>query len=279
VIACQEKKPYWKIRPQKGWNPLDLLELWAYREVLWMLALRDIKLRYKQTALGVVWVILQPLLPGLIFAVIFGKFARLPSDGQPYLLFVFSGLIPWMLFSNMIQRSGGSLVTEARLITKVYFPRMLVPLASGVSVLVDFFVSMGLMFFLMVLYGVPLQPVLGLLPIFLLTAILLGAGIGLWLSALNVKYRDFMYALPFLVQVWMFATPVVYGMAVVPEKWRFLYSFNPMVGVVEGFRLCFLGKSSVGVEHIALSVGAALAFFILGSLYFRSVERGFADKL
>jgi len=137
VIACQEKKPYWKIRPQKGWNPLDLLELWAYREVLWMLALRDIKLRYKQTALGVVWVILQPLLPGLIFAVIFGKFARLPSDGQPYLLFVFSGLIPWMLFSNMIQRSGGSLVTEARLITKVYFPRMLVPLASGVSVLVD----------------------------------------------------------------------------------------------------------------------------------------------
>jgi lipopolysaccharide transport system permease protein len=267
------------IRPTKGWAVLNLRELWQYRDVLVMLALRDIKLRYKHTALGVIWVVLQPLVAGLIFAVIFGKFAKLPSDGNPYLLFVFAGLIAWTFFAGAIQRAGNSLITDSRLITRVYFPRLLVPLSGTVSALLDFLVSLLLIAGLLIYYQVnPGWPLL-LLPLFLLLTLILATGVSLWLSALNVQYRDFMYALPFLIQVWLFASPVAYTAGLVPEKWKLVYSLNPMVGIIEGFRFVFLGASSLTLEMLLISVFLAVAAFVSGTFFFRRVERSFADFL
>jgi lipopolysaccharide transport system permease protein len=273
------KRQVFLIRPSRGWAVLNVRELWQYRDVLVMLALRDIKLRYKHTALGVVWVILQPLLAGLIFTVIFGKFAKLPSDGNPYLLFVFAGLTAWTFFSGAIQRAGNSLITDARLITRVYFPRLLVPLSSTVSALLDFFVSLAVIVALLIYYRVNPGSAIFLLPIFLLLALILATGVSLWLSALNVKYRDFVYALPFLIQVWLFASPVAYTAGLIPENWKLLYSLNPMVGIIEGFRLAFLGTSSLTLEMFAISAFFSIIAFVSGTLFFRRVERSFADFL
>ena len=280
MAAAVNPSPHIRIRPPRGWAMVNLGEVWAYRDVLFTLAWRDIKLRYKQTALGVAWVILQPLAAGLIFAVIFGHFARLPSDGIPYLLFVFAGLIAWQLFAGMLQRAGGSLVNESRLITKVYFPRVLVPAASAAAVLVDFTVSFAVMLGLLGVYHVwPGWPIL-LLPALALLVVALGAGLSLWLAALNVKYRDFMYATPFLIQIWMYATPVVYAASLVPEKWRGWFALNPLVGVVEGFRYALLGRSAGGTgTAVLISVVAALMALLSGALVFRRMERGFADQL
>jgi lipopolysaccharide transport system permease protein len=273
------KRQVFLIRPSSGWAVLNLGELWQYRDVLVMLALRDIKLRYKHTALGVIWVILQPLLAGIIFTVIFGKFAKLPSDGNPYLLFVFSGLIAWTFFSGAIQRAGNSLITDSRLITKVYFPRLLVPLSSTVSALLDFFVSLIVVIGLLLYYQVNPGWAILLLPVFLLLALVLATGVSLWLSALNVQYRDFVYAMPFLIQVWLFASPVAYTAGLIPEKWKLIYSLNPMVGIIEGFRISFLGASSLTKEMLVISGVSALAAFISGAFFFRRVERSFADFL
>jgi lipopolysaccharide transport system permease protein len=267
------------IRPSRGWAILNLRELWQYRDVLVMLALRDIKLRYKHTALGVIWVILQPLLAGIIFTIIFGKFAKLPSDGNPYLLFVFSGLIAWTFFSGAIQRAGNSLITDSRLITKVYFPRLLVPLSSTVSALLDFFVSLVIIVGLLIYYRVNPGGAILLLPVFLLLALILATGVSLWLSALNVQYRDFVYALPFLIQVWLFASPVVYTAGLVPEEWKLVYSLNPMVGIIEGFRLSFLGTSSLTPQMLTISAVLSVAAFLSGAFFFKRVERSFADFL
>jgi lipopolysaccharide transport system permease protein len=267
------------IRPSRGWGVLNVRELWQYRDVLGMLALRDIKLRYKHTALGVIWVILQPLLAGIIFAIIFGRFAKLPSDGNPYLLFVFSGLIAWTFFSGAIQRAGNSLITDSRLITKVYFPRLLVPLSGTVSALLDFFVSLILVAALLIYYRVNPGSSVLLLPVFLLITLVLATGVSLWLSALNVKYRDFMYALPFIIQVWLFASPVAYTAGLVPEKWKLIYSLNPMVGIIEGFRTAFLGTSSLTTQMLAISTALSVVAFVTGALFFRRVERSFADFL
>ena len=271
--------PTLRIRPRHGLAALNLLEVWAYRDVLWMLTLRDIKLRYRQTALGVVWVILQPLLAGLLFALIFGRFAKLPSEGQPYLLFVFAGIMGWNLFNGIIQRAGNSLVAESKLITKVYFPRLIIPLAGALSALVDFAVTLVLMAILLAIHGTWPGAWLALLPVVLAVNLALAVGLGLWISALNVRYRDFMYALPFLLQVWMYASPVVYGLSLVPERWQGWFILNPMCGVLEGFRQTFLGASGLTIPAIVTTLSAAVLTLTSGAVYFRSVEQEFAERL
>lgn len=273
------RKPTVTIRPSSGWAALNLRELWHYRDLLVILAQRDVKLRYKQTLLGVLWVILQPLVASLIFAVIFGLFARLPSDGVPYLLFVFAGMLPWNYFSGALQRAGNSLIGDARLISKVYFPRLIIPLASTFAVLIDFLVSLAVFAVLLVVYRYSPSWQIVALPYFLLVTTLCAVGVSLWLSALNVQYRDFMYALPFLIQVWMFASPVVYSSTLIPERWRWLWALNPAVGFIEGFRWSLLGESSLDWWMVVSATVISVLAFISGAFFFRRVERGFADVI
>lgn len=277
--AAPLRRPRLIIEPTRGWARLNLRELWLYRDLLWLLALRDVQLRYKQTVLGIAWVILQPLVAAGIFAVIFGAFAKLPSDGTPYLLFVFCGLLPWNLFAGAVQRAGNSLVGNANLISKVYFPRLIIPLASVFAVLIDLGVALGVMALLMIVYQVPVTAQILALPFFLALALIAALGISLWLTGLNVYYRDFMYALPFLMQVWLYASPVAYAAALVPEQWRALYNLNPLVACIEGFRWALLGRGAVTFETVALASVSAFGFFISGVLVFRRIERGFADVL
>jgi lipopolysaccharide transport system permease protein len=272
-------QPHIRIRPAQGWARLQLGELWEFRDVLVMLALRDIKLRYKQTALGIVWVLLQPLLAGVIFAIVFGHFARLPSGGRPYLLFVFAGLLGWNLFAGVLQRAGNSLVNESRLITKVYFPRLLIPCASAAAALVDFAVSLGLMLVLMTWFGVWPGAEIWLLPVVMLLTLALAVGVSLWVSALNVRYRDFMYALPFFIQAWMYASPVVYGLELIPARWRGWFGLNPMAGLLEGFRQALLGGSALSWPLLGLAAAFAGVMLVSGAFFFRRVEREFADNL
>lgn len=266
-----------RIEPARGWAELNFRELWAYRDLLLILALRDVKLRYKQTALGIIWVVLQPLVAALIFAVIFGRFANLPSSGVPYVLFVFAGLLPWNLFSGALQRAGNSLVGDARLISKVYFPRMVIPVASSAAVLVDFAVSLVVMLALLLLYGWGLTWNLLPLPALLLVALLIAVGVSLFISALNVYYRDFMYALPFLIQVWMYASPVVYSADLIPTPLKPFYAINPLVGLIDGFRWALLGTGAFPALTLGISTAVGLLLFFAGSLVFQRVERNFAD--
>jgi lipopolysaccharide transport system permease protein len=266
-----------RIQPADGWEGLHLREVWAFRDLLWILMMRDIKLRYKQTALGVIWVVLQPLAAALIFALIFGRFANLPSNGTPYLLYVFAGLLPWNLFAGALQRAGNSLISDARLISKVYFPRLVIPIASAAAVLVDFIVGMAVMLVLLAIYAVPVTVNLLAFPLVLAVALLLAVGVSLFFSALNVYYRDFMYALPFVVQVWMYASPVVYSASLIPGPLRFVYALNPMVGVIDGFRWSLLGKGEFPLLSLGLSLGVAVLVFTAGALVFQRVERSFAD--
>jgi lipopolysaccharide transport system permease protein len=273
------RRPSRVIQPTRGWSALNLRELWKFRDLLWILAVRDVKLRYKQTALGVVWVVLQPLVGALIFAVIFGGFAKLPSDGSPYILFVFSGLLAWNYFAGALQRAGNSLITDSRLISKVYFPRLLIPLASTAAVLIDFVVTLAVFAVLMVIFHVPPTWRLLALPFFLVLTTLVAVGVSLWLSAFNVQYRDFMYAMPFLIQVWMYASPVVYATSLVPERWRSLFSLNPAVGFIEGFRWSLLGSSALTPSMVLATTAVGALVFVSGAYVFRRVERGFADVL
>jgi lipopolysaccharide transport system permease protein len=278
-MALPASRPHVKIRPSRGWSALNLGEVWEFRDVLAMLMLRDIKLRYKQTALGVIWVLLQPLLAGIVMSIVFGYFAKMPSDGQPYLLFVFAGLLGWNLFAGVLQRAGNSLVVEARLITKVYFPRLLIPIASALAGLLDFVVSLSLMLALMAWYRVWPGRWLALLPVMVLLNLTLALGVSFWLSALNVRYRDFMYALPFFIQVWMYGSPVVYGLGIILPEWRGWFALNPMTGVLEGFRQALLGTSSLTPFTVEITVLLSLAALVSGAYFFRRVEREFADRL
>lgn len=244
-----------------------------------ILAGRDVKLRYKQTALGVTWVILQPLVAALIFSVMFGRFAKLPSDGSPYLLFVFSGVVVWNYFAAVLQRAGNSLITDQRLITKVYFPRLAIPLASTFSALIDLMVSLVVMAVFMVIYRVVPTWHLIVLPFFVILAAVTATGVSLWLSALNVKYRDFAHAMPFILQVWMFASPVAYAATIVPERYRLIYSLNPAVAFIEGARWSLLGRSSLTLPMVEIATAFALVVFIAGAFFFRRTERGFADSI
>ncbi len=275
----QPRLPTVIIKPTKGWAALNLRELWRYRDLLSILIERDIKLRYKQTALGIVWVVLQPLIAALIFAAIFGRLAKLPSDGMPYLLFVFCGLTAWNYFSQALQRAGNSLVSNAQLVSKIYFPRLLIPLAHTLAVLVDFVVMLLVLFVMMAIYHVAPSIRILALPVFLLLATLTATGVALWFSALGVKYRDFMYALPFLVQVWMYASPVVYPMSLIPARWQLWFALNPATGFIEGFRWSVLGTGAFDQRLLLITIAVSILSFLSGTFFFRRVERSFADVI
>jgi len=269
------------IRPTHGLASLNLKAVWEYRELLYFLAWRDVKVRYKQTVLGVLWVILQPLASMLIFTVLFGVLLKVPSDGAPYPVFAFAGLLPWNYFSSALTRSSTSLVNSQNLITKVYFPRLVVPMAGVLASLVDFLVSCIMLGVVMAFYGIVPTGRVAFLPLLVLLAMITALGFGLWLSALNVRYRDVNYLVPFIVQIWMYVTPVVYGTNLIPERYRFLLALNPMTGVVEGFRWALLGRQLDYVQSFAplfgLSVAISLAVLVSGAFFFRTTERTFAD--
>lgn len=269
--------PVTHIRPSNGWRALDLRELWHYRELLYFLTMRDIKLRYRQTALGVAWAVMQPLFTMLVFTIFFGNLAKIPSGGRPYAVFALAALVPWQLFSYALTQSCNSLVAEQRLITKVYFPRLIVPLASVLAGLVDFIIALVLLLVMMAWYSI--TPTVGLvaLPLLALFALAAALGVGLWLSALNVQYRDVRYTIPFLTQLWMFATPVAYPSELVPEVYRAWYGLNPMTGVVEGFRWALLGTPAPSLAMMAISVLITATLLLGGALYFRRMEQTFAD--
>ncbi len=267
------------IEPRKSLFHLDLKALWEYRELLYFLVWRDLKVRYRQTIIGIGWVVLQPLLTMLLFTAIFGRFAKIPSDGFPYPIFAYSALLPWNLFSSSLARGSDSIVTNAQLISKIYFPRLLLPLSGILSPLVDFAISLVIFFMMMIWFGT--FPTLGILalPLFLLLALLTALAVGLWLSALNVRYRDVGHTIPFLVQLWMFASPVAYPVSLVPENWRILYSLNPMAGVIEGFRWALLGKESPDFGVIIISSVMVTTLLISGAVFFKHTERTFADVI
>jgi len=266
------------IEPRKGWVPLHLGELWEYREVLYYLVWRDIKVRYRQTVIGALWAIIQPLMTMVVFSVFLGGFAKVPSDGAPYPLFAFAALVPWSFFANGLALSANSLVASGNLITKVYFPRLLVPMGRVLSGLPDIGLSFLVLLALVAWYGhLRLSLSLLWLPFLASLAFLTALGVGLWLSALNVRYRDVQHAVPFLIQIWMFATPIAYPSSLLPEPWRTVYGLNPMVGVVEGFRWALLGSGRAPGLPLVVSVVAAVVLLVSGAFFFRRVERTFAD--
>jgi lipopolysaccharide transport system permease protein len=274
----QQSTPVTLIKPSRGWSWLDMRELWRYRELVYFLVWRDVKVRYKQTLLGAAWAILKPFLSMVIFTVIFAGLARLETDGAPPPVFYYAGLLPWVLFQDGVTKAGNSLVTGSNLITKVYFPRIAIPLASVVAGIVDFALAFLILIGMMVFYGVAPTSAIWTLPLFVILALITSLGVGLWLSALNVSYRDIGYVTPFLVQAWLYASPVVYSTSIIPEGWaRIVYGINPMAGVVQGFRWGILGGDAPAPSLLALSVGVALFLLISGILYFRRTERTFAD--
>lgn len=271
------------IEATRGLAALQLRALWEYRELLYFLVWRDVKVRYKQTALGVAWIILQPVVSTVIFTFIFGGLLNVPSNGLPYAVFAYAGLLPWQYFASSLTRTSTNLVDNANLISKVYFPRLVIPLSGVVSGLVDFAVGLVILFVLLLIYRLPLSPTVLLLPVFLLLAMVTALGFGLWLSALNVRYRDIKQLIPFIVQVWMYLTPVIYPVDLLPAPLRPLLALNPMTGVVSGFRWAVLGDAATatGLEApgllFALSVVMAVVVLVGGLFYFRSTERTFAD--
>lgn len=275
--APDEAQAVTVIEPPRGWLPLDWAELWRYRELLYFLVWRDIKVRYKQTVLGLAWAVLQPVLTMVVFTLFFGNLARVPSDGAPYALFSFAGLVPWTFFAYGLAQSANSVVASQSLIVKIYFPRILLPTATVLSGVVDYIVALVVLFVLLAYYDVSLGiAVLWLVPLTLLTFVT-SLAVGLWLSALNVKYRDVRYLVPFLTQLWLFATPIAYSSTLLADRWRTLYAVNPMVGVVEGFRWALLGVGRPPGLVLGVSALVAVAVFIAGVAYFQRTEVTFAD--
>jgi lipopolysaccharide transport system permease protein len=269
--------PVLVIRPSKGFLRLNLRDVWDYRELLFFLVWRDIKVRYKQTALGAAWAIIQPVMQMVVFSVFFGRLAKVPSDGVPYPVFAYTAMLPWNLFAFALGESSNSLVSSQNLITKVYFPRLVVPMASVLAGIVDFGIAFVVLLGMMLYYGI--HPTLAILwlPLFVIFALASALSVGLWFSALNVKYRDVRYTIPFLTQIWMMATPVAYPSSLVPEKWRALYGLNPMTGVVEAFRWALLGKPGNPGAMLWVSVCAVILLLAGGVAYFRRTESTFAD--
>jgi lipopolysaccharide transport system permease protein len=265
------------IEPSRGWRALGLQEFWQYRELLLFFVWRDTKVRYTQTLIGVAWAVLQPLMAMIVFSVFFGRLAHMPSDGLPYPLFTYAALVPWTYFANALTQSSNSLVGSAHLISKVYFPRLVLPIAEAISALVDCGAALAVLFGLMFYFGVAPGPRLLMLPLLMALAVVTATGVGLWLAALNVEYRDVRFVLPFFVQIWLFATPVVYPASILHEPWRTLYGLNPMSGVVEGFRWALLGARSAPGPLIFVSAAVAIVVLVTGAFYFRRMERTFAD--
>lgn len=269
--------PVIRIEPSQGWVSLELDELWEYRELLYFLVWRDIKVRYKQTVLGAAWAIIQPFFTMMVFSVFFGRLAKISSDGIPYPIFSYAALVPWTFFAHGLSQASSSLVGGARLIKKVYFPRLTMPIATVLSGTVDFVLAFIVLLGMMLVYGImPTVNVLWL-PLLLLLALTTSLGVGLWLSAMNVQFRDVRYTVPFVTQFWLFATPIVYPSSLLPEPWRTLYGINPMAGVVEGFRWALLGTDTAPGPIIIVSSLAALALLVSGAFYFRRMEKTFAD--
>lgn len=276
VLAEPPARPLFIIEPTNGFVAIDFRELWHYRDLLYFLTWREISIRYKQTVLGFAWALLQPLLTMIVFTVFLGRLAKVPSDGVPYPVFSYLGLLPWTYFANALTRSGSSLVSNANLLSKVYFPRLLIPLSGTLSALVDLVVAFAILIVLMFVYSVPIHASLLLvIPLTVITSIA-ATGVGLWLSALNVQYRDVQHAVPFLIQLWMFATPVVYPSSVVPERWRLLFAINPMAGIIEAYRASALGRP-IEWSTLGVSVLTVLVITAIGLWQFRRMERRFAD--
>lgn len=281
IISAQfnKKLPHLRIEPSQGFVPLKIKDLWEYRELLYFLVWRDIKVRYKQTALGVLWAIIQPVMTMVVFSIFFGNLAKLSSDGIPYPIFSFAALVPWTLFSNGLTQATNSLVASSNLIKKVYFPRLIIPIATVLAGVIDFLLAFGVLLILMIFYGI--TPTINILwlPVFLLLTIIASLAVSLWLSALNVEYRDIKYVIPFLTQIWLFATPIAYSSTLLNEPWRTVYGLNPMVGVVEGFRWALLGTNTQPGMMAVASAGAALLLLFSGAFYFRRMEKTFADTI
>lgn len=277
ILFCDSNFSLIKIRPSHGWISLNLRDLWTYRELLYFLIWRDIKVRYKQTVLGAAWAIIQPFFTMVVFSIFFGRLAKVPSDGLPYPVFAYCALLPWQLFAHALNESGNSLVGNQNLLTKVYFPRLIIPIAAVVAGLADFVFAFAVLLGMLLYYG--LMPTLAIitLPFFLFFALATSLAAGLWLSALNVQYRDIRYIIPFLTQFWLFVTPVAYPASLVPKSIRPLYGLNPMVGVVEGFRWALLGKGDPPQAMLAVSVGVVIILLVSGLIYFRKMEKTFAD--
>ncbi len=273
----RESLPIIRIEPSKGWVSLKLKELWDYRELLYFLTWRDVKIRYKQTVLGALWAIIQPVFTMLVFTLFFGKLAKVPSDGIPYSVFSYAALVPWTFFASSLTQSSNSLVGSANLIKKVYFPRLAIPISSVMANVVDFALAFAVLLLIMLYHGITPTWNAVFLPLLLLLALVTSLGVGLWLSALNVEYRDVRYVVPFITQFWMFATPIAYPSSLLKEPWRTIYGLNPMVGVVEGFRWALLGTRTAPGPVIAASTAAALFILVTGAFYFRRMEKTFAD--
>ncbi|MEZ4726550.1 MAG: ABC transporter permease [Caldilineaceae bacterium] len=269
--------PVTRIRPSQGWVSLKLEELWDYRELLYFLTWRDMKVRYKQTVLGAAWAIIQPFFTMVVFSLFFGRLAGIPSDGIPYPIFAYAALVPWSFFASGLNNSANSLVGSANLLKKVYFPRLAIPISTVLAGVIDFVLAFVVLLGMMLFYGMVPTVNIVWLPLLLLLALATALGVGLWLSALNVQFRDVRYTIPFLTQFWMFATPIAYPSSLLPEPWRTLYGINPMVGVVEGFRWALLGTETAPGPMIIVSALAAVGLLVSGAYYFRRMEKSFAD--
>jgi len=267
------------IKPQCGWISINFRELWKYRELLGFLIWRDITVRYKQTLMGALWAIIQPFFTMIVLSVVFGKIAKVPTDGLPYPIFSYSALVVWTYFAGALRRSTESLIMNTNLVTKIYFPRLIMPISSTLSGLIDFAISFLVLIGMFFYYGISIHLTILYLPVFLFLACALAFGMGSWLCAMNVKYRDIRYAVPFLVQIWMFASPVAYSSSSVPEKWKFIYGLNPMAGIVQGFRWALLGQGQPSGTMMAASVVIIALTLVSGLFYFRRMERGFADVI
>lgn len=275
--AIRIESPWIRLQPSKGWQRLNVKELWQYRELLYFLSWRDIKVRYKQTALGALWAILQPFLTMLVFSVFFGRLAKMPSDGIPYPIFAFAALVPWTFFSSGLTQSGNSLIQNAGMLKKVYFPRLIVPVSSILCGVVDFGFAFLILLLMMLWYGIVPTANVVWLPVLLLLAFCASLGVGLWLSAMNVRFRDVRYTIPFISQFWLFATPIAYPSSLLGEPWKTIYGINPMVGVVEGFRWALLGTATSPGPMLGVSVVTAVLILVSGIFYFRRMESTFAD--
>lgn len=268
------------IKPVKGWVPLNLKDLWHYRELIYFLTWRDLKVRYKQSVLGVLWALLKPFMNMVVFTIFFGQLAKVPSDGIPYPIFSYTGLLPWGFFAAALEVSARSMLQSGGMVSKIYFPRIIVPLSSVFANLVDFLIAFTILIGMMIYYQI--TPTINTLwlPVFILLAMITAIGVGLWFSALLVMYRDVNYLLPFITEIWKFISPVVYSATMIPEKWQWLYSINPMAGVVSGFRWALLGQpETISVPSLAISAGISLLIFISGLYFFRRMERIFADMI
>jgi len=275
----RDETPVLRLQPSKGWVSLQLGDVWEYRELLYFLVWRDIKVRYKQTALGAAWALMQPFFTMMLFSLFFGRLAKVPSDGIPYPVFSYAALVPWTFFAQGLSQASDSLVGSANLIRKVYFPRLVIPMASVMAGVVDFTIAFTMLLGIMFYYGITPTANMLYLPLLLALAVVTSLGVGLWLSALNVKFRDVRYTVPFLIQFWMFATPIAYPSSLLPEPWRTIYGLNPMAGVVEGFRWALLGAKTQPGPMIFLSAVVAVFLLVGGAFYFRRMEKTFADTV